>query len=90
MAEKNAQNHLYRWNPARGAQDFPRWGPVSYGDAHHIDERAIAMAAIEMQNVTKKFATADGGTYTALRDITGVGRSDGGRDGRSGAGQGRQ
>jgi len=26
MAEKNAQNHLYRWNPARGAQDFPRWG----------------------------------------------------------------
>jgi hypothetical protein len=48
------------------------------------------MAAIEMQNVTKKFATADGGTYTALRDITGVGRSDGGRDGRSGAGQGRQ
>jgi hypothetical protein len=72
MAEKNAQNHLYRWNPARGAQDFPRWGPVSYGDAHHIDERAIAMAAIELRSVTKKFATADGGTGTArsVEDIS--------------------
>jgi NitT/TauT family transport system ATP-binding protein len=28
------------------------------------------MAAIELRNVTKKFATADGGTYTALKDIS--------------------
>jgi NitT/TauT family transport system ATP-binding protein len=28
------------------------------------------LAAIELRNVTKKFATADGGTYTALRDLT--------------------
>jgi NitT/TauT family transport system ATP-binding protein len=70
MAEKNAQNHLYCGNRAEGAQDFPPYGPVSYGDANHIDERAIAMAAIELRNVTKKFATADGGTYTALKDIS--------------------
>jgi len=34
------------------------------------DERAIAMAAIELRNVTKKFATADGGTFTALKDFS--------------------
>ena len=28
------------------------------------------MAAIELRNVTKKFATADGGTYTALKDLS--------------------
>jgi NitT/TauT family transport system ATP-binding protein len=28
------------------------------------------MAAIELHHVTKKFATADGGTYTALEDLT--------------------
>ena len=28
------------------------------------------MAAIELRNVTKKFATADGGTFTALKDIS--------------------
>ncbi len=28
------------------------------------------MVAVELRNVTKKFATADGGTYTALRDLT--------------------
>jgi NitT/TauT family transport system ATP-binding protein len=28
------------------------------------------MAAIELRNVTKKFATADGGTYTALEDLS--------------------
>ena len=28
------------------------------------------MAAIELRNVTKKFATADGGTYTALQDLS--------------------
>src|SRR4249920_934161 len=28
------------------------------------------MAAIELRNVTKKFATADGGTFTALNDIS--------------------
>jgi len=28
------------------------------------------MAAIELRKVTKKFATADGGTYTALRDLS--------------------
>ena len=71
MAEKNAQNHLYRTNRAERAQDLPRYGPVSYADAHHIDEKAIAMAATEPRNLTKKFATADGGTYTALKDITG-------------------
>jgi hypothetical protein len=41
---------------------------------HHLDETAIAMAAIELRNVTKKFATADSGTYTALRDNTGFAR----------------
>jgi NitT/TauT family transport system ATP-binding protein len=34
------------------------------------DERAIAMPAIELRNVTKKFATADGGTFTALKDFS--------------------
>ena len=34
------------------------------------DERAIAMAAIELRNVTKEFATADGGTFTALKDFS--------------------
>ena len=28
------------------------------------------MAAIELRNVTKRFATADGGTYTALQDLS--------------------
>ena len=28
------------------------------------------MAAIELRNVTKKFATADGGTYTAIQDLS--------------------
>ena len=28
------------------------------------------MSAIELRNVTKKFATADGGTYTALKDLS--------------------
>ena len=28
------------------------------------------MAAIELRNVTKKFATADGGTYTAIKDLS--------------------
>ena len=28
------------------------------------------MAAIELRNVTKKFATSDGGTYTALQDLS--------------------
>ena len=28
------------------------------------------MAAIELRHVTKKFATADGGTYTALEDLS--------------------
>jgi len=28
------------------------------------------MPAIELRNVTKKFATADGGTYTALKDLS--------------------
>ena len=28
------------------------------------------MAAIELRNVTKRFATADGGTYTALKDLS--------------------
>jgi NitT/TauT family transport system ATP-binding protein len=28
------------------------------------------MAAIELRNVTKKFATADGGTYTAIEDLS--------------------
>ena len=28
------------------------------------------MAAIELRNITKKFATADGGTFTALQDIS--------------------
>ncbi len=28
------------------------------------------MAAIELRHVTKKFATADGGTYTALKDLS--------------------
>ena len=28
------------------------------------------MAAIELRNVTKKFATAEGGTYTALKDLS--------------------
>jgi NitT/TauT family transport system ATP-binding protein len=30
----------------------------------------VAMAAIELRNVTKKFATSDGGTYTALKDLS--------------------
>jgi NitT/TauT family transport system ATP-binding protein len=70
MAEKNAQNHSYREYPTEGSQDFPRRGLGSYGDVHHKDERAIAMAAIELRSVTKKFATADGGTFTALKDIS--------------------
>ncbi|MEO7236822.1 MAG: ATP-binding cassette domain-containing protein, partial [Lapillicoccus sp.] len=28
------------------------------------------MPAIELRHVTKKFATADGGTYTALEDLS--------------------
>jgi ABC-type nitrate/sulfonate/bicarbonate transport system ATPase subunit len=42
----------------------------SSGDAHHNDEGAIAMAAIELHNVIKRFATADGGSFTALKDIS--------------------
>src|SRR5437764_688626 len=36
---------------------------------HRRGEEFRAMAAIELRNVTKKFATADGGTYTALKDL---------------------
>jgi NitT/TauT family transport system ATP-binding protein len=36
-----------------------------------IEEKEFRpMAAIELRNVTKKFATADGGTYTALKDLS--------------------
>jgi NitT/TauT family transport system ATP-binding protein len=36
----------------------------------NVEERGVAMAAIELRNVTKKFATSDGGTYTALKDLS--------------------
>ena len=45
--------------------------PRSYGDATQRGESGNrSMAAIELRNVTKKFATADGGTYTALKDLS--------------------
>jgi len=34
------------------------------------EKGSVPMAAIELRNVTKKFATSDGGTYTALQDLS--------------------
>jgi NitT/TauT family transport system ATP-binding protein len=34
------------------------------------ERKAAPMPAIELRNVTKKFATSDGGTYTAIQDLS--------------------
>src|SRR6478735_12739362 len=70
MAEQIAQNHLYRGYRRQRSQAFRPDVARSYGDATQRGERAGPMAAIELRNVTKKFATADGGTYTAIQDLS--------------------
>jgi NitT/TauT family transport system ATP-binding protein len=71
MAEQNAQNHVYRGIRSQRTQAFRVTTAHFYGDATHRRGKKVGpMAAIELRNVTKKFATADGGTYTALKDLS--------------------
>src|SRR3978361_568555 len=69
MAEQNAQNYWNHGYCGQPAQGFSALSCLHTVTQLTVEEKGSNMPAIELRNVTKKFATADGGADNAPKHL---------------------